>query len=102
MELTVPWEERMEEAHERKRDKYEDLKSICQSRGWRAMCWPVEVGCRGFLGNSLSKAYSALGLVGQKKAKAISSTTDAAEKASRWLWLKRGDPWVAARAQAGV
>ncbi|KAK7901244.1 hypothetical protein WMY93_018013 [Mugilogobius chulae] len=51
IELTVPWEERMEEANERKRDKYEELKSNCQNRGWRAKCWPVEVGCRGFVGD---------------------------------------------------
>ncbi|KAK7930596.1 hypothetical protein WMY93_006991 [Mugilogobius chulae] len=49
LELTVPWEERMEEANERKSDKYEELKSNCQNRGWRAKCWPVEVGCRGFV-----------------------------------------------------
>ncbi|KAK0146619.1 Retrovirus-related Pol polyprotein from type-1 retrotransposable element R2 [Merluccius polli] len=24
----------------------------------------------------------------------IKTTTEAAEKASRWLWIKRGDPWV--------
>lgn len=26
--------------------------------------------------------------------------SEAAEKATRWLWLKRADPWVAAGMQA--
>ncbi|XP_062890253.1 uncharacterized protein LOC134338391 [Mobula hypostoma] len=47
--------ERMEEAYERKRAKYEDLKNSCQRRGWRAKCWPAEVGGRGFAGQSRSK-----------------------------------------------
>ena len=51
--LTVPWEERMEEAYERKRAKYQYLVGECQQRGWRPWCLPVEVGCRGFAGQSL-------------------------------------------------
>ncbi|XP_072103645.1 2'-5'-oligoadenylate synthase 3-like [Mobula birostris] len=42
LELTVPLEERMEEAYEQKRAKYEDLKNNCQRRGWRAKFWPME------------------------------------------------------------
>lgn len=45
LELTVPWEDRMEEAHERKRTKYSKLVEECQSNGWRARCQPIEVGC---------------------------------------------------------
>ena len=33
LELTVPWEERMEEAFERKMEKYEDLVSNCHRQG---------------------------------------------------------------------
>ena len=56
VELTVPWEERIEEAYERKRNKYQDLVADCQQRGWRVWCLPVEVGCRGFVGQSLWRA----------------------------------------------
>lgn len=55
LELTVPWEDRMEEAFERKRAKYEELSGECQSRGWRTRCNPIEVGCRGFVGHSVSE-----------------------------------------------
>lgn len=45
LELTVPWEERMEEAQERKRGKYEELLEACRGNGWKTRCMPVEVGC---------------------------------------------------------
>ncbi|XP_061925310.1 uncharacterized protein LOC133664585 [Entelurus aequoreus] len=93
LELTVPWEDRLEEAFERKLSKYAGLVSDCQQAGWRARCFPVEVGCRGFAARSLVRAFSSLGIDGERKRRAIRSTTEAAERASRWLWLKRGDPW---------
>ncbi|XP_060938981.1 uncharacterized protein LOC133018922 [Limanda limanda] len=93
LELTVPWEDRLEEAFERKLSKYAGLVSDCQQAGWRARCFPVEVGCRGFAARSLARAFSSLGIEGERKRRAIRSTTDAAERASRWLWLKRGEPW---------
>lgn len=103
LELTVPWEERMDEANERKRAKYQELVEECRRQGWRTRCEPLEVGCRGFAGRSLSKVFTLLGLTGEAKRKAIRSATEAAEKATRWLWIKRADPWRnAAGTQAGV
>ncbi|KAK0151167.1 hypothetical protein N1851_007647 [Merluccius polli] len=87
------WEDRLEEAFERKLSKYAGLVSDCHQAGWRARCFPVEVGCRGFAARSLARAFSTLGIEGERKRRAIRSTTDAAERASRWLWLKRGEPW---------
>jgi len=47
LELTVPWEERMAEAQERKRAKYQELVEDCRRNRWRTRCMPVEVGiCR--------------------------------------------------------
>ena len=69
LELTVPWEERMEEAQKRKREKYQELVEECWRNGWRTRCMAVEVGSRRF-------------------------TSQAAEKASRWLWLKWGEQWA--------
>ncbi len=89
LELTVPWEERMEEASERKKGKYAELAEDCRRRGWRTRCVPIEVGSRGFAGRSLCKAYSLLGITGVWKRKAIGRASEAAEKASRWLWIGR-------------
>ncbi|KAL4008469.1 hypothetical protein ACER0C_002321 [Sarotherodon galilaeus] len=93
LELTVPWEDRMEEAHERKRAKYSELVEECRSNGWRARCQPIEVGCRGFAGQSLCRAYKMLGITGANQRRAIKLATNAAEAASRWLWIKRGEEW---------
>lgn len=50
IELTVPWEERMGEAHEYKLKKYQALIFKSQCNGWKAWNLPVEVGCRECLG----------------------------------------------------
>lgn len=34
--------------------------------------------------------------------KVIRNIADAAEKASRWLWFKRGDPWTTQATQTQV
>ncbi|XP_053183947.1 LOW QUALITY PROTEIN: uncharacterized protein LOC128367182 [Scomber japonicus] len=94
VELTVPWEDRMEEANERKRLKYQELTEECRRRGWKARCEPVEVGCRGFAARSLCKIYTLLGITGAAKRRAIKSTVEAAERASRWIWIKRSEKWA--------
>lgn len=93
LELTVPWEERMEEANERKSTKYQELVEDCQTNGWRTWCLPIEVGCRGFAGQSLWRALRLLGITGQTRKKMIGEVCREAEKASRWVWLKREDGW---------
>eukprot|EP00066_Takifugu_rubripes_P027132 XP_011616398.1 PREDICTED: uncharacterized protein LOC105418502 [Takifugu rubripes] len=101
LELIVPWEERIEEANERKRAKYQELVEECRGRGWRTFYEPIEVGCRGFAGRSLCKAFGRLGITGTAKKRAIKAASEAAERATRWLWLKKADPWVATGTQAG-
>ncbi|XP_035688709.1 LOW QUALITY PROTEIN: uncharacterized protein LOC118424272 [Branchiostoma floridae] len=91
LELTVPWEERISEANERKRAKYAELVVQSQSNGWRARCVPVEVGCRGFAGQSLAYVLKLLGVRGFRLRKSIRDILEAAEKASRWLWFRRGN-----------
>ena len=51
-ELTVPWEENREEAHERKKNRYETLRADCVEKGWICHVIPIEVGCRS-LGHSV-------------------------------------------------
>ncbi len=40
-ELTVPWEDRIEEANERKRSKYIELVKECQRKGVSTLRWDV-------------------------------------------------------------
>ena len=35
------WKERMEEANERKREKYQDLVDECKEKGWKTWCRPI-------------------------------------------------------------
>ncbi|MDF4285595.1 hypothetical protein P3436_25190, partial [Vibrio parahaemolyticus] len=58
IELTVPWEDSVEEAYERKKLRYADLRAEAEQRGWKTRICPVEVGCRGFIARS---AVSLLG-----------------------------------------
>ena len=93
-ELSVPWEENMEVAHERKAGKYHELVQECKERGWRASCHPIEIGARGFAGVSLSQALNKIGVGGTKKRKATQVILESAERATRWIWICRSRPWV--------
>ena len=88
VELTVPWEENIEEAYERKKARYEDLRAECEDNGWSCVLLPVEVGCRGFVGRSTTKFLSLLGVSGRKKKTVIASLQKTAERSSRWIWSK--------------
>ena len=95
----MPWEERIEEANERKRTKYQELVEECRERVWRTFYEPIEVGCRGFAERSLCKVQSRFGVTGAAKKNAIQYASEAAEKATRWVWIKRADPWTATGTQ---
>ena len=65
IELSVPWEENFEEAHERKSLKYADLMVDCKDKGWSVWLFPVEVGCRRFPAQSVWKLLTGLGISGR-------------------------------------
>lgn len=92
VELTVPWEERVEESHETKKGKYQDLADTCRDRGWKTWVFPVEVGCRGFPSQSVWKMLGAVGIKGGARKTAAHALGKAAERASSWLWLRRNEP----------
>lgn len=60
----------------------------CRSNGWQARCEPTEMGCRGFAAQSLRRAYNMLGIKGTSRRRGIKSAMEAAEVASRWLWIR--------------
>ena len=89
MELTIPWEEGMTAAHERKHLKYSELAAECQEAGWRVRVYPVEVGSRGFVGKTVVQLLRSAGMMGTSLRKAVKELGEEAEKASYWLWLRR-------------
>ena len=71
IELTVPWETRCDEAHERKAEKYAHLVEECREKGWQAWPFPVEIGARGFPAQSIWKLLTALGMKGSDRKKTV-------------------------------
>ncbi|KAJ8333436.1 hypothetical protein SKAU_G00414440 [Synaphobranchus kaupii] len=55
VELTVPWEDAIDEAYERKKLRYANLAAEAEERGWDVKLRPVEVGCRGFVASSTTR-----------------------------------------------
>ena len=94
IELTVPYETRIEEQHLFKSEKYNDLvKQLRQEAGVRAKVIAVEVGARGFVATSAYDLCKQLGIKGQARARALKSLSETAEKASCWLWSMRNKQW---------
>ena len=54
VELTVPWEDRLNISHKLKAAKYQDLQLADETcvKGWTTSLMPLEVGCRGFVATS--------------------------------------------------
>ena len=87
-ELTVPWEEHMKEANERKKNKYASLMTECTEKQWQVHCLPFEVGCRGFVGTSLMTFLHKLGITHRERKSVCKAASDAALRASTWIWAK--------------
>jgi hypothetical protein len=60
LELTVPWEDNADKAQWRKSDKYADLEQRCV--GWTVHRYAIEVGARGFVFPSFTRAQTKLGV----------------------------------------
>lgn len=91
VELTVPWEDGMDTAAERKKEKYTDLAGSCHQAGWKTSVFPVAIGCRGLVGVSTQWLLASLGFTGYKLKRATKVLTEEGEEGSFWLWLHRKD-----------
>ena len=91
VELTVPHEDNIDAAKDRKDERYEDLVKECEEAGWSAAHFSVEVGCRGFVGERLRMWFTKIGLNTRQNNAAIQDIQATVEKASHWIWLKRED-----------
>lgn len=89
----MSWVEFITLANERKGSKYEELVEQCRRKSRRIHYDPIEVGCRGFAGQSLCRALAQIGIVGTARARALKDITNAVLNASKWIWLKRSEPW---------
>ncbi|MGH0135533.1 UNVERIFIED_CONTAM: hypothetical protein FKN15_023521 [Acipenser sinensis] len=96
VELTVPWEDDIDEAYERKKLRYAQL---AEQQGWRVRVYPVEVGCRGFVAHSTTRFLRDVGFSGQELRRTVKNLSEAAERSSNWLWLRQKDSGWGSQAQ---
>ena len=89
IELTVPYESRMEEAQMYKTEKYADLASSLKSEGYQAKVLATEIGARGFIGGSAYNLMKQLSVEGREKTRALRAMAEAAERCSSWIWSRR-------------
>ena len=85
VELTVPHEDNISSAHERKENRYDALVGECEEAGWRA------VGCRGYIATSITKWMRVAGLCTKKGNILTKALQETVERASHWIWVKRED-----------
>ena len=88
-ELTVPWEDRMEQSNVLKEDRYSELTMDLIDKGYRVHFFAIEVGSRGLVGRSSYTFLREIGLPGRERNKVMERMSKAAETASHWLWTKR-------------
>ncbi|GFR88385.1 polyprotein [Elysia marginata] len=91
VELTVPYESRMEQAHTYKKKKYLDLTKELEESGYGAKIMPIEIGARGFAGSSAYDLLSKLSISGNKRTKALKLLAETTENSFRSVWSRRND-----------
>ena len=89
VELTVPWEDRLQYSNAFKADKYADLSMDLEAKGYRTDLFPIEVGARDIVGRSTYAFLAKIGLSSHERKKAITRMYEAAEAASFWIWHMR-------------
>ena len=88
IELTVPWEESREEAHERKKNWYETLRADCVEKGWICHVIPIEVGCRSFLGHTVISFLSKIRITDCSLKVTSYRLQTIVQYASSWIWSR--------------
>eukprot|EP00745_Piridium_sociabile_P013031 TRINITY_DN19587_c0_g2_i2.p1 TRINITY_DN19587_c0_g2~~TRINITY_DN19587_c0_g2_i2.p1 ORF type:complete len:151 (-),score=20.15 TRINITY_DN19587_c0_g2_i2:309-761(-) len=91
IELTVPYESRMEEAHFYKTEKYASLAGSLRESGFQAKVLAIEIGARGFVGTSAYDLMKQLSISGKERTRALKAMAEAAEKSSSWIWSRRNE-----------
>ena len=89
IELTVPYESRIDAAHAYKTEKYADLAQSLRNAGFQTRVYAVEIGARGFVGASAYDLMKRLAISGKSRTRTLRAMAEAAEKSSSWIWSRR-------------
>jgi len=90
IELTCPAEEGISAAQDRKQTRYLSLISQIQERKWTVKFLTIEVGVRGFVGNSLFKCLISLGFSRSATTKLCKTVSLVSAKCSYAIFLSSG------------
>ena len=90
IELTCPAEEGISAAQDRKQARYLSLISQIQERKWTVKFLTIEVGVRGFVGNSLFKCLISLGFSRSATTKLCKTVSLVSAKCSYTIFLSSG------------
>ena len=93
VELTIPFETRLEQSHVYKTSKYEDLKKELEKEGYSVTVKAVEIGARGFVAGTLYQFLGQIGINQRNRSKSMKRLTEITENCSMWIWNKRNVPW---------
>ena len=74
-------------SHSEKVVKYEDLVAGCRCNEWKTIFFAVEVGARGYVGESTRSCLTKLGLKGALVKKICKQLSDTALRWSFWVWI---------------
>ena len=91
VELTIPHEDNIATAHERKETRYRKLVEECEEAEWQTQQFSIEVGCRGFVAESMRGWLKRSGLSIRETNNLLRRIQETVEKASHWIWLKKDD-----------
>ena len=72
----------MDQSHEYKTSKYEDLKKELEKKGYSVIVKAVEIGARGFVASTLYQFLSQIGIKGRNRAKCIKHLIEITENSS--------------------
>ena len=91
VELTVPAEENIEKAQNRKREKYKSLLELLKRTQpkWKATLLTVECGARGFVASSFVKCLKRLGFSDGQNKKICKLVSNVVAKCSYTIWNMR-------------
>ena len=86
--IDCPWEENREEAHKRKKNRYETLCADSMDKDWICHVISIEFGCQAFLGHSVISFLSKIGITGRSLKVISNRLQTTAQYESSWIWLK--------------
>ena len=92
LKLTVPLEDSVHLAHDRKTTKYSALVTACEENGFKTHMFALEVGCLGYCPHFFLHCFEALGLPKSAASQIRSEASKTALRSSYVLFLRRGMP----------